>query len=222
MEYKPDKTKIAKRIACFFNDGDLVNLGIGLPTLVGNYIPEDVSIILQSENGFLGLGPEPAKDQHNPDLVNAGGVPVSILPGGSFFDSAQSFGIIRGGRLDYTVLGVLETDQEGNLANYMIPGKMVPGMGGAMDLLTGARKVIAATVHFDRNGQSKMVKSCTLPLTAKGEVDYIVTDLGMFEIGDNCFILKEFFAPANPDWIIENTNAEIIMDPDCKEYIFSE
>jgi 3-oxoacid CoA-transferase B subunit len=220
MDYKPDKTKIAKRIACFFKDGDLVNLGIGLPTLVGNYIPEDVSIILQSENGFLGLGQEPDESNINPDLVNAGGVPVTILPGGCFFDSAQSFGIIRSGRLDYTVLGVLEADQSGNLANYMIPGKMVPGMGGAMDLLSGARKVIAATVHFDTKGQSKMVKACTLPLTAQGEVDYIVTELGMFELGEDCFILKEFFAPATPEWIVENTQAKVLIDPLCKEYTF--
>ncbi len=218
MEYKADKTKIAKRIARLFDDGDFVNLGIGLPTLVGNYIPEDVDIVLQSENGFLGLGPEPDEENLNPDLVNAGGVPVSILPGGAYFDSATSFGIIRGGHLDYTVLGVLEADREGNLANYMIPGKMVPGMGGAMDLLTGARKVIAATVHFDKNGKSKMVERCTLPLTAQGEVDCIVTDLGLFEIRDGNFILKEYFAPATPEWIQEQTQAAILVDPDCKEY----
>ncbi|MDF1568695.1 MAG: 3-oxoacid CoA-transferase subunit B [Spirochaetaceae bacterium] len=220
MDYKPDKTKIAKRIARFFNDGDVVNLGIGLPTLVGNYIPDDVEIILQSENGFTGLGPDPGEGELNPNLVNAGGVPATILPGGCFFDSALSFGIIRGGHLDFTVLGVLEADQAGNLANYMIPGKMVPGMGGAMDLLTGAKKVIAATVHFDKHGKSKMVKTCSLPLTAKGELDYIVTDLGMFEIGDDCFILKEFFAPATPKWISENTEADIVTAPDCREYQF--
>ncbi len=220
MEYKPDKIKIAKRIAHIFEDGSLVNLGIGLPTLVANYIPNDIDILLQSENGFVGLGPEPEEGKLNPDIVNAGGSPVTILKGGCFFDSAQSFGIIRGGHLDYTVLGVLEVDQKGNLANYMIPGKMVPGMGGAMDLLTGARKVIAATVHFDKNGQSKMVESCTLPLTAKGEVDYIVTDTGLFEIGGDCFILKEYFAPAAPEWIQEKTNAKVIIAPDCREYIF--
>ncbi len=220
MDYKPDKVKIAKRIAAFFSDGDLVNLGIGLPTLVGNYVPEGVEIVLQSENGFSGLGPESAEGEINPNLVNAGGVPVTILPGGAFFDSATSFGIIRGGHLDYTVLGVLEADQKGNLANYMIPGKMVPGMGGAMDLLTGARKVIAATVHFNKNGTTKMVRSCTLPLTAPGEVDYIVTDLGLFEIGDNSFVLKEYFAPATPEWIVEHTDADVVIAPDCREYTF--
>ncbi len=188
MEYKPDKIKIAKRIAHIFEDGSLVNLGIGLPTLVANYIPNDIDILLQSENGFVGLGPEPEEGKLNPDIVNAGGSPVTILKGGCFFDSAQSFGIIRGGHLDYTVLGVLEVDQKGNLANYMIPGKMV--------------------------------ESCTLPLTAKGEVDYIVTDTGLFEIGGDCFILKEYFAPAAPEWIQEKTNAKVIIAPDCREYIF--
>ncbi|MBB6479384.1 3-oxoacid CoA-transferase subunit B [Spirochaeta isovalerica] len=220
FEYKEDKTKIAKRIARIFKDGDYVNLGIGLPTLVGNYVPEDVHIVLQSENGFLGLGEAPGEENFNPDIVNAGGVPCTIIEGACFFDSATSFGIIRGGHLDYTVLGVLEADQEGNLANYMIPGKMVPGMGGAMDLLTGAKKVIAATVHFDKKGNSKMVHSCSLPLTAKGEVDIIVTDLGMFEVKEGNFILKEYFAPATPEWIVENTRGNIVIDPECREFKF--
>lgn len=220
MEYVEDKEKIAKRIARFFKDGDYVNLGIGLPTLVGNYIPEDVHIVLQSENGFLGLGEAPGEHNFNPDIVNAGGVPCTIIEGACFFDSAVSFGIIRGGHLDYTVLGVLEVDQQGNLANYMIPGKMVPGMGGAMDLLTGAKKVITATVHFDKKMNSKMVHSCSLPLTAKGEVDIIVTDLGMFEIKDGSFLLKEYFAPYTPEWIVEKTQADIRIARDCKEFIF--
>lgn len=220
FEYKEDKQKIVKRIARLFKDGDYVNLGIGLPTLVGNYIPKDVHIVLQSENGFLGLGGEPGKEDFNPDIVNAGGVPCTVIEGACFFDSAISFGIIRGGHLDYTVLGVLEADQQGNLANYMIPGKMVPGMGGAMDLLAGAKKVIAATVHFDKDGNSKMVRSCTLPLTAKGEVDIIVTDLGMFEVGGGKFILKEYFAPATPEWIVEKTKADIAISPDCREFVF--
>ena len=222
MDYKPDKTKIAKRIARLFEDGSVVNLGIGLPTLVGNYIPPGVDIILQSENGFTGLGPVPGDGEENPDLVNAGAVPVTILPGGAFFDSATSFGIIRGGHLDYTVLGVLEADQEGNLANYMIPGKMVPGMGGAMDLLTGARTVIAATVHFDRNGASKMVRRCTLPLTARGEVDRVVTDLGFFEVEEGRFVLKEFFPPADPEWIVEKTAADIVVAADCRAFAFED
>ncbi len=221
FEYKEDKLKVVKRIARLFQDGDYVNLGIGLPTLVGNYVPDDVHIVLQSENGFLGLGGAPGEGQLNPDIVNAGGVPCTIIPGACYFDSAMSFGIIRGGHLDYTVLGVLEADQRGNLANYMIPGKMVPGMGGAMDLLSGAKKVIAATVHFDKDGNSKMVRDCTLPLTAKGEVDMVVTDLGLFEIGEGGLILREYFAPATPEWIKEKTQADIIISPDCKEMILS-
>ena len=148
MEYVANKDNIAKRIGRIFNSGDVVNLGIGLPTMVGNHLPEGVTIILQSENGMMGLGPAPAKGLENRDVVNAGGSPVTVLPGGCFFDSATSFGIIRGGHVDYTVLGVLEVDQQGNLANYKVPGKMVPGMGGAMDLTIGAREVIAATLHF--------------------------------------------------------------------------
>ncbi len=220
MTYTPDKTKIARRIAGMFCDGDVVNLGIGLPTLVGNYIPDDVEILLQSENGFLGLGPQPPAGEENPDLINAGAVPVTILPGGCFFDSAVSFGIIRGGHIDYTVLGVLEVDQEGNIANYKVPGTMVPGMGGAMDLLTGARTVIAATVHLDKSGNSKMVTRCSLPLTAAGEVNYVVTDVGLFEVGERHFILKEYFAPATPEWIAEVTHASVAVAADCREYRF--
>ncbi len=217
MEYTPNKEIIAKRVARFFKTGDLVNLGIGLPTLVGNYIPDDVEIILQSENGFTGLGPAPEKGSEDKALINAGGGYVTILPGGAFFDSATSFGIIRGGHLDYTVLGVLEVDQEGNLANYKIPGKLVPGMGGAMDLTIGAKKVIGATAHFGPDGKSKLVKKCTLPLTAVKEVDYVVTDIGFFEVNENRFILKEFFKPYTVDYIIEKTDAEIAVAADCRE-----
>jgi acetate CoA/acetoacetate CoA-transferase beta subunit len=216
MEYIPNKETIAKRVASFFEHGDVVNLGIGLPTLVGNYVPENVTILLQSENGMMGLGPSPKPGEENRDIVNAGGVPSSILKGGCYFDSAASFGIIRGGHVDYTVLGVLEVDQEGNLANYKIPGKMVPGMGGAMDLTTGAHVVIAATQHFDPKGASRLKKKCTLPLTAKGEVNYVVTDLGFFEVKGNAFILKEAFAPYTPEWIIEKTDADIVVASDCK------
>jgi len=216
MEYKPNKEIIAKRIAKFFKHGDVVNLGIGLPTLVGNYVPDDVTILLQSENGMMGLGPAPKPGEHSRDLVNAGGVPATILPGGCFFDSATSFGIIRGGHVDYTVLGVLETDQEGHLANYKIPGKMVPGMGGAMDLTVGAHVVIAATQHFDPKGASRMKRKCTLPLTAKGEVNYVVTDLGFFEVSGGKFVLKEAFAPYTPEWIVEKTDADVVIASDCK------
>ncbi len=216
MEYVANKDIIAKRIARIFKSGDVVNLGIGLPTLVGNYVPEGVTIILQSENGMMGLGPAAAKGSEDRDIANAGGALVTILPGGCFFDSATSFGIIRGGHVDYTVLGVLEVDQEGNLANYKIPGKMVPGMGGAMDLTTGARVVIAATLHFEPSGTSRLKRKCTLPLTAAREVNYVVTDLGFFEVVGERFFLKEAFAPYTPEWIVEKTDATVIISNDCK------
>lgn len=217
MEYKPRKEVIAKRIAQIFQNGAVVNLGIGLPTLVGNYVPDGVDILLQSENGFLGLGPAPCEGEEDPFLVNAGGQPVTLLAGGCYFDSATSFGIIRGGHVDYTVLGVLEVDQQGNLANYKIPGKMVPGMGGAMDLTVGSRKVIAATVHFDKKGNSKLMESCTLPLTAQNEVDILVTDVGYFEIAGGSFILKEAFAPYTAEFIRESTKANLVIADDFKQ-----
>lgn len=172
------QNNIAKRVAQELSDGDLVNLGIGLPTLVANFVPEDIDITLQSENGFIGLGPADGSD--NQLIVNAGGRPVTIQKGGAFFDSATSFGIIRGGHVDVTVLGALEVDQHGNIASYMIPGKMVPGMGGAMDLVVGANKVIVAMQHTNR-GAKKLLTQCTLPLTAKQQVDLIITELGVFK-----------------------------------------
>jgi len=213
-EYIENKEIIAQRIARFFKTGDVVNLGIGLPTLVGNYIPKEVTVILQSENGLIGLGPEPAPGGEDKDLTNAGGKAVTILPGGCFFDSATSFGIIRGGHVDYAVLGVLEVDQEGNLANYKIPGKMVPGMGGAMDLVAGSRHVIAATTHFEKSGASKLKRRCSLPLTAAHEVDYVVTDLGFFVVSGHSFILKEVFAPWTAEWIIAHTEADVELAED--------
>lgn len=217
MEYVSNKTNIAKRIARFFESGSVVNLGIGLPTQVANYIPEGVTVVLQSENGFLGLGPAPEKGKEDKDLTNAGGQPVTILPGGMCFDSATSFGIIRGGHVDYTVLGVLEVDQKGNLANYKIPGKMVPGMGGAMDLVVGAKVVIAATLHFEKNGGTKLKRECSLPLTAREQVNYVVTDVGFFEIKDNKYILKEVFAPYTTDFVVEKTDADIEIADDCQQ-----
>ncbi|GAB1457713.1 3-oxoacid CoA-transferase subunit B [Spirochaetota bacterium] len=190
IEYVENKEIIARRIARFFSSGDVVNLGIGLPTMVGNFVPEDVTVILQSENGLMGLGPAPEKGKEDKDLTNAGGMPVTILEGGCFFDSATSFGIIRGGHVDYTVLGVLEVDQEGNLANYTIPGKMVPGMGGAMDLVAGSKKVITATTHLEKTGGSKLKRRCSLPLTAAAGVDIVVTDVGYFTVKGGKFHLR--------------------------------
>ena len=216
MDYVANKEIIVKRIAKVFKTGEVVNLGIGLPTQVANYLPKDVTIILQSENGMMGLGPAPAKGSEDRDLTNAGSAPVTVQTGGCFFDSATSFGIIRGGHVDYTVLGVLEVDQDGNLANYKIPGKMVPGMGGAMDLTTGARVVIASTLHFEPTGASRMKRRCTLPLTAAREVNMVVTDLGVFEVMGGRFHLVECFEPYTPEWILERTDADITVSNDCR------
>ncbi|MCG8473637.1 MAG: 3-oxoacid CoA-transferase subunit B, partial [Desulfobacterales bacterium] len=194
-----------------FKDGSIVNLGIGMPTMVANYIPEGVEILLHSENGFIGIGPAPAKGENDPDLINAGNQPATILPGGCFFDSATSFGIIRGGHLDATVLGTLEVDQKGNIANYIIPGKMVPGMGGAMDLCTGAKKVIIATDHTNRKGESKILKECRLPLTAVGEADLIVTELAVMEVTPEGLLLKEVAPGVTVDEVMEKTEADLIV-----------
>lgn len=209
------KEFIARRVAKELKDGDVVNLGIGLPTMVANHVPEDVNVYFQSENGFIGLGPAPEEGQEDPYIVNAGAQCVTIIPGGAFFDSATSFGIIRGGHVDITVLGSLQVDEKGNLANWMIPGKMVPGMGGAMDLVTGAKKVIVAMEHTVK-GNPKILKECTLPLTAVGEVDLIVTEMGVIEVTDKGLVLKEI----NPEYTVEEvqaaTEAELIIDENLK------
>lgn len=211
-----DKQLIARRVAKELKDGDVVNLGIGLPTLVSNYIPEGIEITLQSENGFLGMGPAAQAGEEDCYLVNAGGIHVTINPGGAFFDSAESFLIIRGGHVDATVLGALEVDEKGNLANWMVPGKMVPGMGGAMDLVTGAKRVIVAMNHTAK-GNHKILKECTLPLTAVNAVDLIVTEMGVMEITDKGIVLKEI----NPDYTVEDvqaaTGATLIVAEDLKQ-----
>lgn len=211
---------IARRIAQELKDGDLVNLGIGQPTAVVDYIPEDITIWLHSENGFIGLGPAPDANAIDPDLTNAGGQPVTIVPGGCTFDSAWSFGIVRGQHVDITVLGTLEVDQEGNIANYIIPGKMAPGMGGAMDLCVGAKKVIIMTDHCDKNGNPKILKKCTLPLTAKGECDMIVTELAVIERTDKGLVLKEYGPGSSVEEVVAKTDAELIIDPNVKEMQF--
>lgn len=201
---------IARRVAHELNDGDVVNLGIGLPTKVANYVPEGKTIVFQSENGFVGLGPSPTEDMLDPYITNAGGVPVTILPGGAFFDSATSFGIIRGGHVDLTVLGALQVDENGNIANYMIPGKMVPGMGGAMDLLSGARKVIVAMEHTAK-GSPKILKCCNLPLTAMGEVDLIITEMCVIEVTNEGLVLREINEEYTLEEVLSSTEAALIL-----------
>lgn len=215
MEVKNPKEIIARRIAKELKDGDVVNLGIGLPTMVANHIPEGVNVILQSENGFVGLGAEPKEHEFNKDIVNAGGQPVTVKKGAAFFDSATSFGIIRGGHVDATVLGALEVDQKGNLANYMVPGKMVPGMGGAMDLVSGAKKVIIAMLHTSK-GEAKILKQCKLPLTAVGKVNLIVTEMGVMEVTAHGLVLKEITSGVSIEDILSRTEADLIIKDDLK------
>ena len=207
-----EKTLIAKRVALELNDGDLVNLGIGLPTLVARYVPADRHVFFQSENGILGMS-GPIAGAENPDLTDAGGNPISALPGAASFDSAMSFGLIRGGHLAVTVLGGLQVDEEGKLANWMVPGKMVPGMGGAMDLVTGAKRVIVAMQHAAK-GESKIVKKCTLPLTSVRRVSLIVTDLAVIEPTDKGLLLKETAPGVTVEQVLANTAAELIVPAD--------
>ncbi|KRQ87898.1 Butyrate--acetoacetate CoA-transferase subunit B [Caloramator mitchellensis] len=209
------KEIIARRIAKELKDGQLVNLGIGLPTLVANYVPEGVNVIFQSENGMVGMGPMPEAGKEDKNITNAGGIPVTVLPGGAFFDSSVSFTLIRGGHVDITVLGALEVDQEGNLANWIIPGKMVPGMGGAMDLVVGAKKVIVAMQHTSK-GQPKILKRCRLPLTAKGEVNMIVTELCVLEVTEKGLVLKEIYKDTTVDEVKSLTEAELIIPDEVK------
>lgn len=204
---------IGKTIASYLSDGDVVNLGIGVPTLVANFIPDDIEIILQSENGIVGMGPAPeSPEEVDPDVTNAGAVPMTLIPGAACFDSALSFSMIRGGHLDVTVLGALEVDQQGNLANWMIPNVWVPGMGGAMDLTVGAESVIVATDHLTKKGKPKVLRECQLPLTATGEVDMIVTDLGAFEVLGNGLRPIKLSPWSSREAIEENTDAEVFFD----------
>jgi len=215
MDKHEKQAFIAKRVAQELSDGSVVNLGIGLPTKVANYVPENMTVHFQSENGFVGLGPAPAEADIDPNIVNAGGQPVSIVPGGAFFDSSMSFGIIRGGHVDLTVLGALQVDEKGNIANYLIPGKMVPGMGGAMDLLSGAKKVIVAMEHTAK-GSHKILNACNLPLTAVEAVDLIVTEMGVIEVTSEGLVLQELNPAFSVEEIQEATEAKLIISENIK------
>jgi 3-oxoacid CoA-transferase B subunit len=202
---------IAKRVAGFFEDGNLGNLGIGVPTLVPDFLPPGVNVMMHSENGFIGLGPAPEPDKLDKDTLNAGGYPVTILPGGSCFDSAFSFLIARGGHVDITVLGALEVDENGDFASWHIPGKLVPGMGGAMDLANGAKKVIIAMEHTTKDGAPKILHKCRLPLTAVGVVDFVVTELGVMEVTSEGIVLRELAPGITPEEIQSKTEATLII-----------
>lgn len=214
------KDQIAQRIAKELKDGFYVNLGIGIPTLVANYIPKDIEIMLQSENGLLGMGEFPTEENVDADLINAGKQTVTCAKGAAFFDSADSFAMIRGGHVDLTVLGAFEVDQKGNIASWMIPGKLVKGMGGAMDLVAGAENIIVAMTHANKHGVSKILKECSLPLTGVQCVKKIVSDLAVLELIDGRFHLLERAPGVSVEEIIERTEAELIVNGEIPEMKF--
>jgi 3-oxoacid CoA-transferase subunit B len=214
------KEQIAQRIAKELRDGFYVNLGIGIPTLVANYIPEGVNVVLQSENGLLGMGPFPYENQVDPDYINAGKQTITTLPGSAIFDSATSFGMIRSQRVDLTVLGAMEVSENGDIANWKIPGKLVKGMGGAMDLVASAKNIIVAMMQTNPKGESKLLPSCTLPLTGKGCIQKVVTELGYYEIKNGAFHLLEFAPGVTVEEIKSKTAGKLVVSDSLKEMDF--
>lgn len=215
------KEQIAQRIAKELRDGYYVNLGIGIPTLVANYIPKGINVVLQSENGLLGMGPFPFEGEEDPDLINAGKQTITTVPGSAFFDSAMSFGMIRAGKVDLTVLGAMEVSEEGDIANWKIPGKMVKGMGGAMDLVASAKNIVVAMVHSNPKGESKLLPKCTLPLTGVKCVKRIVSDLAVLDVTDKGFKLLERAPGVSVEEIKAKTAGKLIVEGEVPEMAFS-
>ena len=214
-----DKFQIAKRIAKELKDGYYVNLGIGIPTLVANYIPEGVNVELQSENGLLGMGPFPLESEVDADYINAGKQTITTLPGSSIFSSSESFGMIRGGHVQLNILGAMEVSENGDIANWKIPGKMVKGMGGAMDLVASTDNIVVAMMHTNREGESKLLPKCELPLTGKGCIRKVCTDLGFFEIKDGAFHLLELAPGVTVEEVKKKTAGKLVVSPDVKEML---